>query len=56
MEEEYKRKYNQILCWRFLRSVAFIDQEIFNQKNGDNNNPKYGDVQQLAKLIYNSNP
>lgn len=29
VEEEYKRKKNQIFCWRFIRTVSFIDQDSF---------------------------
>lgn len=25
IEEEYKHKYKQAFCWRFLRAVSFID-------------------------------
>lgn len=29
VDEEYKRKRNQIFCWRFIRTVSFIDQDSF---------------------------
>lgn len=25
IEEEYKHKYKQAFCWRFLRAVSYID-------------------------------
>jgi len=32
VEDEYKRRHDQVFCWRFLRAVAFADQQNFNTK------------------------
>jgi len=28
VEEEYKKRHDQVFCWRFLRAVAFADQHF----------------------------
>lgn len=57
IEEEYKSKHKQVFCWRFLRTLSYIDQSTFFQRKesgGENKGVKTfnGDVEQLAGLIH----
>lgn len=30
VEDEYKRKHNQVFCWRLLRAISYIDLVNFH--------------------------
>lgn len=56
IEEEYKRKHQQVFCWRFLRTLSYIDQSTYYQKKGNAGENKVktfnGDVELLASQIH----
>ena len=56
IEDEYKRKHQQVFCWRFLRTLSYIDQSTFFQKKGNAGENKVktfnGDVELLASQIH----
>lgn len=55
IEEEYKRKHHQVFCWRFLRTLSYIDQSTFCAKRGNAGEkvkPFNGDVELLASQLH----
>lgn len=52
IEDEYKVKHKQLFCWRFLRTVSYIDQSMYGPVKKDTKVKTFnGDVEQLAHLI-----
>jgi len=58
IEDQYKRKHNQVFCWRFLRSVSFLDQGTFQVKKKDSNRIDVfnGNVETIATAIQSQAP
>jgi len=62
MEDEYKHYHQPVFCWRFRRTLSYLDQSSFIQKKGaaiashgqDNRVVKLfkGDVEELAVQIH----
>ena len=53
VEEEYKRKHEQLFCWRFLRAISFVDQQCFQKKTDQNISKTFaGDVEEVANYIH----
>eukprot|EP00351_Strombidinopsis_sp_SopsisLIS2011_P003488 CAMPEP_0116873236 /NCGR_PEP_ID=MMETSP0463-20121206/4243_1 /TAXON_ID=181622 /ORGANISM="Strombidinopsis sp, Strain SopsisLIS2011" /LENGTH=66 /DNA_ID=CAMNT_0004514769 /DNA_START=1621 /DNA_END=1821 /DNA_ORIENTATION=- len=32
IEEDYRQKNNQVFCWRFLRTISYVDLSNFSGK------------------------
>ena len=56
IEEEYKHKHQQVFCWRFLRTVSYLDQSAFFPRKGTTGESKVktfnGEVEPLARHIH----
>lgn len=51
VEEEYKRKHDQMFCWKFLRTVSQVDLFKFQIKQGNMYEMFTGDVDKVAKNL-----
>ena len=51
IEEEYKKKYDQLFSWRFLRAISYVDQVVGkNQKS--NHLGVNGNIERTAEIIH----
>jgi hypothetical protein len=55
IEDEYKKKKHQVYCWRFLRTLSFVDLVNFHGKP-ENQKQFYkfeGNIEEQALILYN---
>lgn len=49
IEEEYRKKHDQTFCWKFLRTVSYLDPQSFQDKKMQVFN---GNVEFIAQSIH----
>lgn len=54
VEDEYKRKHNQLFTWRTLRAIAELDVKNFSGETGTKGKPfKFeGNIEEQCLLLY----